>query len=259
MVPVLRRAGRGRLLSPVEEVALAKRIEHGDVRAKEQMVESNLRLVFALARRHQDRGVPLADLVQEGTIGLVRAAERFDYRRGVKFSTYAVWWIQRSLRDAVASGPVIRIPTRAAQRLSLVRRAEAELELLGQGRASTAAVVKRTGLSAESVRALHNAARVITSLDEPVGEDGAPLAELVVDQSAADPSDQLIAGEESRMVLSMLRLLPERHRAVLVRRYGLGGEPAHSHQQIGAWLGVGEARSRQLEHEALHRLRTIAM
>jgi RNA polymerase primary sigma factor len=254
----VRRAGRGQLLSAAEEVTLAKQIERGDLQAKEQMVESNLRLVFVLARRHRDRGVPFADLVQEGTIGLVRAVDRFDYRRGVKFSTYAAWWIQRSLRDAVASGQVIRIPVRAAHQLASVRRAEAELERLGAGRASTAAVVERTGLSGETVRALRSSARVAASLDEPVGEDGAPLGELVADESVADATERLIAGEQSRMVWSILRLLPKRHRAVLVRRYGLGGEPPQGHQRIGAWLGIGEERSRQLEREALHRLRTVA-
>jgi RNA polymerase primary sigma factor len=256
--PLLRRAARGRLLTAAEEVTLAKRIENGDLRAKEEMVESNLRLVFALAPRQRDRGVPLADLVQEGTIGLVRAVERFDYRREVKFSTYAVWWIQRSLRDAVASGPVIRIPTRAAQQLASVRRAEAELERLGRRHPSLGAVAERSGLNGETVRALRTAARLTASLDESSGEDGALLGETVADERLGDPTERLIAGETAGTVWRMLRLLPARHRAVLVRRYGLGGDPPQTHEQIGARLGVGEERSRQLEHEALHRLRTVA-
>jgi RNA polymerase primary sigma factor len=222
------------------------------------MVERNLRLVIALARRHRNRGVPFADLVQEGTIGLVRAVERFDYRREVKFSTYATWWIQSSLRDAVASGQAIRIPARAEQRLASVRRAEAELECRGLRGASIAAIAERTGLSGPTVCALRSAAGVTASLDEPAAEDGAPLVERVADQTAADPPDHVIAREESRLVWSMLRLLPERHRAVLAGRYGLGGQPAQSHERIGARLGVGEDRSRQLEREALHRLRAVA-
>jgi RNA polymerase primary sigma factor len=256
---LMRQALSTRLLSADEEVRLAMRIERGDLGARARMVESNLRLVFWLARSYRGRGVAFADLVQEGTIGLVRAADRFDPRRGQKFSTYAVWWIRRSLRDAVVGARVIRIPPRANRQLATVCRAEAELQHQGSRSASSAAVAERTGLSERSVRSLRGAARVTASLDEPVGEDGTPLGELILDERAADPSARAIATEESRMVRHLLRLLPERHRAVVVRRYGLDGEPPASHEQIGAWLGVGEERSRQLEREALHRLRTIAI
>jgi len=153
---------------------------------------------------------------------------------------------------------VIRIPPRANRQLAAVRRAEAELQRQGASSGSVAAVAARTGLSEHSVRRLREAARVTASLDQPVGEEGTALGELLPDEGAADPSERAIAGEESRMVQNMLRLLPERHRAVVVRRYGLGQQEPQSHEQIGAWLGVGEERSRQLEHEALHRLRTIA-
>jgi RNA polymerase primary sigma factor len=214
-------------------------------------------LVLWLARSYRGRGVPFADLVQEGTIGLVHAAERFDHRRGQKFSTYAVWWIRRSLLDAIANAQVIRIPARANRQLAAVCRAEAELQHQGPA-GSIAAVAERTGLSEQSVRSLRGAARVTDSLDQPVGKEGTPLGELVPDESAADPSERAIAGEESRMVRNMMRLLPERHRAVVVRRYGLDRRQPQSHGQIGASLGISEERSRQLEREALHRLRTIA-
>ena len=247
-----------RLLSAAEEVRLAKRIERGDLSAKERMIESNLRLVVAIARSYRGRGVPFADLVQEGTVGLVRAVERFDHRRGLKFSTYAVWWIRRSLLDAISDAQVIRIPAKANQQLAAVRRAEAELGRLGPQRASSAAVAARTGLSTRAVCSLRCAARVAVSLDEPVGEDTTPLGDLIADERAVDPSEDAIARDDRHQVSAMLRLLPERHREVLMRRYGLGHRGAESHEKIGQWLGVGEERSRQIEREALHRLRSIA-
>jgi len=254
----LRRAMSMPLLSPDEERRLAIRIQQGDESARQRMIESNLRLVFSLGRTYRGRGVPMADLVQEGTIGLARAVERFDHRHGVRFSTYAAHWIHRSLRDAVAAGQLIRIPPRAAHQLAAVRRAEDELRRSSLGSPSITAVAERTGLSVESVQSLRGSARATASLDEPVGDDGTPLCELVADEHAADPSERAVAAEESSVVRNMVKLLPERHRNVVVRRYGLAGQMPQSHEQIAVSLGVGEERSRQLEHEALHRLHTIA-
>ena len=225
-----------RLLTAHEEVRLARRIESGDLRAKELMIESDLRLVFAIARSYRGRGVPFVDLVQEGTIGLVRAVERFDYRRGLKFSTYAVWWIRRSLLDAIVGSQVIRIPASANQHLSAVRRAEAELGRNGHGRAPAEAIADRTGLSAHTVRSLREAARVTASLDEPVGDRLTALGDLVVDERAEDPSERAIARENHREVPAMLRLLPPRHREVVVRRYGLEQGRAQTHEEIGRSL-----------------------
>jgi RNA polymerase primary sigma factor len=247
-----------KLLSAAEEIVLAKRIEGGDLGAKQTMIESNLGLVHAVARSYRGSSVPFADLVQEGTIGLVRAVERFDPQRGVKFSTYAVWWIRRSMLDAIASANVIRMPAKASQQLAAVRRAEAELARVAPRRASDAAIAEHTQLSVTTVRALREAARVTASLDEPVGEDATPLGDLVADVGAGDPVESAIARETREQVSSMLRLLPRRHREVVVRRYGLGEGGAQTHEQIGRQLGVGEERSRQLEREALHRLRSIA-
>jgi RNA polymerase primary sigma factor len=249
----------GRLLSTVEEVALAKRIEQGDLDAKEQMIASNLGLVHALARTYRGRGVPLDDLVQEGTVGLVKAVERFDHRREVKFSTYAVWWIRRSILDALADSPVIRIPAKANRQLAAVRRAEAELERGGAGRASDAEIAERAELNETTVRSLRAAARVTASLDEPVGEDTMPLRDLLADERAVDPSAAATELEDRDQVSAMLRLLPERHREVLIRRYGLNDRHVQSHEEIGKWLGLGEERSRQIEREALHRLRSISV
>jgi RNA polymerase primary sigma factor len=253
-----RQASPARLLSAAEEVALARRIERGDLEAKERMIESNLRLAHAVARTYRGTGVPFDDLVQEGTVGLVRAVERFDHRRGLKFSTYAVWWIRRSILDALAGSNVIRIPDKATRQLAAVRRAEAELERGGPRRASDAEIAEHTELSVATVRSLRAAARVTASLDEPVGEDTTRLGDLLVDERALDPSESAIAHEDRDEISAMLRLLPERHRAVLIRRYGLNDTDAQSHEEIGEWLGVGEQRSRQIEREAIHRLRSIA-
>ena len=249
---------RGALLSRADEVALAQRIERGDLNAKETMIESNLGLVHAVASSFRGSGVPFADLVQEGTIGLIRAVELFDHRRDVKFSTYAVWWIRRSIGDAIAGASTIRIPARAKRQLAAVRRAEAELKRLGPGRASDAEIADLTQLSEQTVRSLRTSAQVTSSLDEPVGEDTTPLRELIADVRAADPSERAIAHEERDDLYEMLRFLPNRHREVLVRRFGLNDTGVQSHKEIGRRLGVGEERSRQIEHESLHRLRSIS-
>jgi RNA polymerase primary sigma factor len=249
---------RGKLLSRSDEMMLARRIAQGDMRAKQTMVESNLGLVHAVATRFNGSGVPLDDLVQEGTIGLTRAAELFDPDRGVRFSTYAAWWIRRSIRDAIADSKVIRIPAKANGQLAAVRRAETELKRLRAGRASDAEIAQLTELSVGAVRSLRAAAQVTVSLDQPVGEGTTPLGDLVADREGVDPADTAIAHEQRERVWAMLRLLPKRHRDVLVRRYGLIGGRAQSHAEIGSVLGVGEERSRQLERESLHRLRSAA-
>jgi RNA polymerase sigma factor (sigma-70 family) len=160
--------------------------------------------------------------------------------------------------DAIASSNVIRMPAKASQQLAAVRRAEAELERIEPRRASDAAVAELTQLSVTTVRSLREAARVTASLDEPAGEDATPLGDLLADVRAGDPFESAIARERRDEVSSMVRLLPERHREVIVRRYGLGDDGAQTHEQIGERLGVGEERSRQIEREALHRLRSIA-
>jgi RNA polymerase primary sigma factor len=245
-------------LSRAEEIALARHIERGDLDAKETMIESNLRLVHAVARSFRGSGAPFADLVQEGTIGLIRAVELFDHRRGLRFSTYAVWWIRHSMRDAIAGSKAIRIPPKANQQLAAVRRAEAQLERLGPRRASDAEIAELTRLSARTVRSLRTAAQVVASLDEPVGEGTSALGDLMADTRAVDPSESAIAREQRDDISAMLLFLPKRHREVVLRRYGWNGRRVQSHKEIGRRRGVGEERSRQLERESLHRLRSIS-
>jgi RNA polymerase primary sigma factor len=246
------------VLSRTDEVALARRIERGDLKAKETMIESNLRLVHAVAKSFHGSAVSYADLIQEGTLGLVRAVELFDHRRGVKFATYARWWIRRSMRDAIADAKVIRIPPKPGRQLAAVRRAEAELERFGRRRPSDAEIADRTDLGVTTVRSLRTAAQVTASLDAPVIESTTPLGDLIPDPTAVDPAERVIADERRNDVSAMLRLLPPRHREVLVRRYGLNGSRVQSHSQIGGRLGIGEDRSRQVEREALHRLRSMS-
>src|SRR3954453_20884681 len=249
--------GPDRRLTTAEEVRLAKRVEHGDLAAKREMIERNVGLVHSLARRYRGRGAPYDDLVQEGTIGLVHAVERFDHRRHLKFSTYAVWWIRRSLADAVGDARTIRIPSNASDRLAAIHRAEHELDRRAPGSPSTEAIAERTGFSIRRVQALREAASVTTSLDEAVGESGSPLGHLIADPQAADPWQHTEVRETHRQAWSMLGTLPARYREVLLRRYGLHGEEPETHAEIGARPGVGEERSRQLEREVLHRLRSL--
>ena len=246
-----------RVLSAADEARLGLAIERGDERAKEEMITANLPLVWFVARRYRGGlGVPFEDLVQEGTVGLVRAVERFDHRRGAKFSTFAVWWIRRAVKDAVESARAIRIPSQAGRGLAAVERAEEELRREGSGPPTTEAIAERTGITVNGVRTLREAARVTASLDAPVGDEGGSLLDLVPDPDPEDPWRRLDGQETRRAVWAMLKVIPPRHREVLVRRFGITGD-AQTHAEIGAALGVSEERSRQLERQALHWLREL--
>jgi RNA polymerase primary sigma factor len=245
-----------RTLSATEEAQLARRIEDGEPAARDEMISRNLPLVRSVARAYVGRGLPFDDLVQEGTVGLVRAVDKFDHRRGFKFSTYAVWWIRRSMQEALAGARPIRIPAAARRQMAAIHRAETELRADGDA-ATDDAIAQRAGLSRRTVRGLHVVPHVSASLDETIGDDARPLGELIADEHADDGWQSVEDRETRRHLGSMLNLLPARHREVLRRRYGLDGYSVEPHAQIAARLAVGEERSRQLERQALHWLREL--
>jgi RNA polymerase primary sigma factor len=245
-----------RVLSATEEAQLARRIEGGEMAARDEMIARNLPLVRSLARAYVGRGVPFDDLVQEGTVGLVHAVDKFDHRRGFKLSTYAVWWIRRSMHEALAGARPIRIPPTARQQMAAIHRAETELRADGAA-ATDEAIADRAGLSMRTVRGLHVVPHVSASLDETIGDDAGPLGELIADEHADDGWQSVEDRQTRRHLCSTLRLLPARHREVLLRRYGLRGQSVETHAQIAMRLGVGEERSRQLERQALHWLREL--
>jgi RNA polymerase primary sigma factor len=233
---------------------LAQRIERGDGNAKDLMIESNLRLVVALAKPYRGRALPFGDLVQEGTLGLIRAVEKFDYRRGLKFSTYATWWIHRAILRAIGEARTIRIPPQAGRQLVAIRQAEREL-----GRpVSTDALATQTGIATTTVKALRDHPRVTASLDKTVHDGTEALGDLIADHRAIDVHERLGDRQMAHDLHDMVGLLPQRHREVVLRRYGLDGRDPETHDRIARRIGVGESRCRQIEHEALQRLRQLA-
>ncbi len=245
----------GRVLSSADEARLSLAIERGDERAREEMITANLRLVCLLARRYRGLRVPFEDLVQEGTVGLVRAVDRFDHRCGAKFSTFAVWWIRRAMTDAVQGERTIRIPPRAARALAAVERAEQELRRQLPGPPSTEAIAARTGLT---VRAVGRCARRLASR-RPSTRCTRRAPRWSTSSPTRIPRTHGVGSTSGRLAARSGRcsgVMPPRHREVLVRRFGIGGD-AQTHAVIGAALGVSEERSRQLERRALHWLREL--
>src|SRR5262249_54202468 len=251
----LNEAGRYPLLTAAEEVELAKRIERGDMAAKERMITSNLRLVVSIAKRYQTQGITLGDLVQEGVIGLIRATEKFDWRKGFKFSTYATWWIRQAVQRGVANkARTIRIPVHVVEREQKVSRAEREL-LASLGRAATdEEVASHSKLPLTQVHEVRAAARTVASTDAPIGTDGdASLGDLFAAQGPST-EDEADATRRDDAVRRAVAKLPERQRDVIALRFGLVGEGPTSLEQIGKQLGLTRERVRQIEAEALRRL-----
>jgi RNA polymerase primary sigma factor len=251
----LNEAGRWPLLTKEEEVELAKRIERGDAEAKERMINSNLRLVVSIAKKYQGHGLSLLDLIQEGIIGLIRAVEKFDWRRGFKFSTYATWWIRQAVQRGVANkSRTIRIPVHIADREQRIARAERALAPKLGRQPTEEEVAKQAKLPLKQVREVRQAARAITSLDRPIGEGEGAFGDLFPSEGA-EPEEELTVSLEQDVLRRAVAQLPEREREVVKRRYGLNGDSdPKSLEAIGRELGLTRERVRQIEARALEQL-----
>jgi RNA polymerase primary sigma factor len=255
----LRSIGRVPLLSADEEVALAKRIERGDIAAKQHMVEANLRLVVSIAKGYVGRGLTLLDLIQEGSLGLIRAVEKFDYRRGYKFSTYATWWIRQAVTRSLADkGRTIRIPVHMVERLNKLIHAERRL-IQQLGREPTPAeLAVELDCTVRDVRDIMRITQQPISLEKPVGEeDDSALADFVEDVSSASPFE--IASEALRRenVTRVLASLPRREREVIEMRYGIVGGRSRTLEEVGRAFNITRERVRQIENRTLKKLQTL--
>ena len=242
------------LLTREEEVELAQRIERGDLAAKDRLINSNLRLVIKFARRYQGHGLAMGDLVQEAMLGLIRAAEKFDWRRGYKFSTYAVLWIKQSIQRGLDNtGREVRIPAHIAQRERTVNRVTAELAIELNRDPTDEEVAEKAKLPLDEVMAVRDLTRVTTSLDTPIGDGDTTLGELHA-ETTDDLEDEIMVREQEAAVDASLRNLPDDERRIIQARFGTGGREARSLRDAARELGVTQARARELEAKALRRL-----
>jgi RNA polymerase primary sigma factor len=252
----LNEAGRYPLLTAAEEVELAKLIERGDTRAKDRMINSNLRLVVSIAKKYQGHGLSLLDLIQEGIIGLIRAVEKFDWRRGYKFSTYATWWIRQAVQRGVANkSRTIRIPVHIVEREQKIARAERELTLKLERPPTDEEVAKTAKLSLKHVREVRGAARAVASLDKPLGDEGDTAFGDIVATDKSDVEEEVVVGLSEHLLRAAVAKLPEREQQVIKLRYGLNGDrDPMSLETIGREIGLTRERVRQIETQALERL-----
>jgi len=252
----LNEAGRYPLLTAAEEVELAKLVERGDKPAKDRMINSNLRLVVSIAKKYQGHGLPLIDLIQEGIIGLIRAVEKFDWRRGYKFSTYATWWIRQAVQRGVANkSRTIRIPVHIVEREQKIARAERELVLQLERAPTDEEVAARAKLNLKHVREVRQAARTVASLDKPVGDDSDTAFGDLVAHEAGNVEEEVVVALGDDALHRAIATLPPREQEVIKLRYGFDEEmEPKSLEEIGRRLGITRERVRQIETQALSRL-----
>ena len=255
----LKDIGKVDLLTAAQEVELAKRIERGDHRAKQEMVEANLRLVVSIAKRYRNQGLPFLDLIQEGTIGLVRAAEKFDYRKGFKFSTYATWWIRQAVARALADkGRTIRMPVHVVEKLNKILRTERKLRA-EQGREPTSGdIAAELEMPIEEVEQIRRTSQTPVSLEKPVGDDDeSEFGHFIEDDSEPLPDEKAALTLRNETLARALLTLGERERRVLELRFGLNGESPRTLDEVGRAFNVTRERIRQIENQSLKKLRAL--
>ena len=251
----LRRARLHPLLTAAEEIELAKRIERGDLEAKERMINANLRLVVSQARRYQGHGLPMEDLVQEGMLGLIRAVEKFDWRRGFKFSTYGTLWIRQAIQRGLQNhGRTIRVPVHVSQRQVKVRKVEADLSTKLGREPTDEEISVVTEIPLEEISELRELSRAMTSLDQPVSEDGETALGDLLASERPEPMEEVAVIERDERVNEAVRRLPAAEQSVIRLRFGLAGEEPRTLRQAGSELGITAERARQLEEQGLRRL-----
>src|SRR5687768_10468843 len=250
--------GRGRLLTHEEEIDLGRRAREGDETARSQLIEKNLRLVIPVAKKYRGRGLPFGDLIQEGNIGLMRAADKFDPERGFRFSTYATWWIRQGIQRAVADkGRTIRVPVHMGEKMRKMARAYNELSTELEREPTDVEVARRLGWEVDRVKDVKSAIPDATSLNQPLSSDegSSELGDLVEDERESDAAGEVVRELETRRFMESVERLPDRQRRVLVRRYGLDGEKPSTLADLSEELGISRERVRQVQREAERALR----